>query len=247
VDGAQLGVVNFSAGSAWFQYGVANMTGSFTGLQIGVLDISGSNSGSESSMQGGQIGVANFSADSAAFQIGVVNASEGVSNGFQLGVLNYTENPDGFPIGLVSIVRNGITRGEVWYDESGFANAGLRHGTGTIYNIYSVGMDTSYQDLKASLGIEVHLPVESFFFNIDALTSVIYGTAEGSRASFMDSLRLGLGIQITEELALTAGLSFNYFDNTYSASSLQPATGYKFPFGDPNHQFWPGFYAGIEF
>jgi hypothetical protein len=231
IQGAQFSVINFSAGPASFQ--------------AGVIDFAGG------SIEGGltfaQAGVVNISAGENLFQAGVVNISASSSNRVQIGVVNYSEDPDSVPIGLVSIVPNGVFHGDIWYDETGFLNAGLKLGSKNIYNIYALGTDTALSNLKATIGLGYHIPIDTLSCNIEALLGAVENTAYFTRAGFISSIRAGFGFELAQGFAITAGLSFNEFESLNTGASIQPVTGYKFPFGSSTSQFWPGFYVGVEF
>ncbi len=153
------------------------------------------------------------------------------------------------PIGLVSIVKDGFTHGFSWYDESGFVNAGVRHGTKNIYNIYGVGLDTSYKYFKVTWGLGGHIDFKNLYMNIDGTISSI-GLTTPSPTNFcgmLSSIRIAAGYPIYEHLSLIAGISFNYMANYGRQNTINPITGYKFPMGNDKNQFWPGFFAGLEF
>ena len=194
-----------------------------------------------------QTGVVDICAGENLFQAAVVNVSTSDSNKVQIGVVNSSEDPDSIPIGLVSIVPGGVFHGDIWYDETGFVNAGLKHGSKNIYNIYALGMDTALSNLKATIGLGYHIPVDTLSFNIEGLFSTVLNISDFTRAGFISSLRAGFGLEIVQGFAVTAGLSFNEYESLDNGISVQPVTGYKFPFGNGSSRFWLGFYVGIEF
>jgi hypothetical protein len=82
-------------------------------------------------------------------QIAVLNIAKDV-RGVQVGVVNYaTSCDDGVPIGLISIVANGIHELEIASSERGYLNLALRTGTPKFYNILNFGFDPDFVASKA--------------------------------------------------------------------------------------------------
>ena len=80
--------------------------------------------------------------------------SAGRPEAVQLGVINVAADNEGIPIGLIGIMRkNGQTHAQAWYDELGLMNIALIHGTKTVYNIYTVGVDSQLEDLTVGSGL----------------------------------------------------------------------------------------------
>lgn len=242
IEGAQFGVINFSLSSASAQAGIINIASNENYLQAGVVNLL-------FDMEGIQIGEVNIVNHFNGVQAGLVNLSVGKSSGLQLGLLNYSQDIDGAPIGLISIVKDGFTHGFSWYDESGFVNIGIKHGTKNIYNIYGVGLDTSYKYFKATWGLGGHIDFDNIYLNIDGTVSSIEQTTFDTKSycGNLSSIRIAAGYQIFEHLSLTAGISFNYMADYGQKITINPVTGYKFPMGNDQNQFWPGFFVGLEY
>ncbi len=219
--GAALGVVSIIGEDAGgVQAGVANwVSGDLTGVQAGVVNtVLGT-------ANGAQAGVLNYAKSTPFAQAGVVNISKS-ARGVQLGVVNVAEENDGIPIGLVSIVlKNGQTHAQSWYDEMGLTNLALIHGTKTVYNIYTVGVDSQGKDLTAGLGMGVHIPLDKVFLNVEGIYSVV--SPRDAIAVEYESLfraRVYLGYNFSF-FSLIGGVSFNYMSNTNATSiTLHPFT-----------------------
>jgi hypothetical protein len=79
-------------------------------------------------------------------QVAVLNIAKHVK-GVQIGVFNIARSyEEGAPIGLISIVAQGIHELEVASTERGFMNLALRTGTPKFYNILNFGFDPTETD-----------------------------------------------------------------------------------------------------
>jgi hypothetical protein len=242
--GAALGVVSIIGEDAeGVQAGVANwVSGDLTGVQAGVVNtVLGT-------ADGAQAGVLNYAKSTPFAQAGVVNISKS-ARGVQLGVINIAEENEGIPIGVVNVVlKNGQTHAQSWYDEMGLMNLALIHGTKTVYNIYTVGMDSKFKDVTAGLGMGVHIPLDKAFLNVEGIYSVV--SPRDAIAVEYESLfraRVYLGYNFSF-FSLIGGVSFNYLSNTNATSiTLAPVHGYEFGFSSKEHRFWPGVFVGVQF
>jgi hypothetical protein len=243
--GAALGVVSIIGEDAvGVQAGVANWVGGdLTGVQAGVVNTA------FGTADGAQAGVLNYAKNTSFAQAGVVNISK-KARGVQLGVINIAKENEGIPIGLISIVgKGGQTHAQSWYDEMGLMNVALIHGTKTVYNIYTVGVDSQLKDLTVGLGLGVHLPVGRAFFNAEG----IYGSVSPVDAIAVEwenlfRARVYLGYNFSSFFALIGGVSFNYLSNTNATSiTLDPFHGYEFGFSSAERRFWPGVFVGVQF
>lgn len=61
-------------------------------------------------------------------------------DGFQVALVNVADTVNGVPIGLLNIVKNGYNRFELSSNDALFANAALKLGAYSFYNIFKVGM-----------------------------------------------------------------------------------------------------------
>jgi hypothetical protein len=157
IDGAQLGTVSLGGGSlVGAQLGVVNLlSGSVNGNQSGVVNVAGSD------VSGAQLGVVNVAHGRVdGVQLGTTNVATGEVNGTQVGVVNYADVSD-YPVGVVSIVRQGRTSADGWVTESGIGMAGVRHGGRVIHNVYGVGFHASPATWSFALGIGARVELAS--------------------------------------------------------------------------------------
>jgi hypothetical protein len=214
--------------------GVANVAGGWsTGAQLaGVVNVAERMSGLQLS------GVVNAADEFSGAQIGLVNIT-GRGSGVQLGLVNIADDMD-YPIGLVSIVGNGMFHADVWATDFAPMNLGIKAGSRRIYNVFMVGWrpDGAEPRLYAGLGIGGHIPLNDFFVDIDVLSHGVYRDPqwfEEGGADLLSSLRLTGGWQFTDFLAVTAGptLNVSIFDDE----------------GPGEHEkvsVWPGFTVGLQ-
>ena len=197
----------------------------------------------------------NISEEFHGMQLGLVNVNEKKAHGMQIGLVNYTEDIDGIPIGLVSIVKNGTVHGEVWFDDTMFYNASLKHGTKHFYTVYNVGINNDVDLATVGLGWGGHLPFWRFYIDIDIIGSVLLYTGENSyddaAALWRGQARLTLGFSIFKRLSLFVGASYNYCNDNPGGdiSMLESLSGkiYKISsYGGTSHYHWPGFYFGVK-
>ncbi len=242
--GAALGVVSIIGEDAvGVQAGVANwVSGDLIGVQAGVLNtVFGT-------ADGAQAGVINYAKSTSFAQAGVVNISKS-ARGIQLGVINVAEENEGIPIGLVSVVlKNGQTHAQTWYDELGLMNLALINGTKTVYNIYTVGVDSQFEDLTVGLGMGVHIPLDKVFLNAEGIFSLV-SPRDAIAVEWENLFRARVYLGYTFSFfSLIGGVSFNYLSNTNATSiTLKPFHGYEFGFSSNEHRFWPGVFVGVQF
>jgi hypothetical protein len=234
--GAQMaGVANVAGnGSVGPQVaGVVNVCDhGFFGVQLaGVASIAGEQ------MYGLQLsGVVNAADEFTGAQVGLVNIA-GKGNGLQLGLVNIADEID-IPIGLVSIVKNGMFHANVWATEYAPVNVGVKFGSKIIYNVFSVGYGPRGGEdrLYAGIGIGGHIPLDRFFIDIDVLNQGVYREGrwfEEGGSDLLSSLRLSGGWQLADFLALTAGPTLNL-----SVTNMADT--------DEGVSMEPGFTAGLQ-
>jgi hypothetical protein len=214
--------------------GVANVCDhGFDGAQIaGVVNVAAEE------MYGLQLsGVVNAADNFDGAQIGLVNVA-GRGHGLQLGLVNIADEMD-YPIGLVSIVGNGMFHANVWATDYAPVNIGIKTGSQTIYNIFSLGYGPR-QDadkLYAGIGIGGHVPFGRLFVDLDILNQGVFTEDqwfEDGGSDLLSSLRLTGGWQLADFLAVTVGPTLNL-----SVEHLD-----EHP--DEETKIWPGFTAGLQ-
>lgn len=89
--------------------------------------------------RGVSISTLNIAEKHSGVQLGVMNIS-GKQTGTQIGIINVVgEESEGTSLGLLSFVEGGRFNVDVWSNETGFVNGGVRIGTEKIYNVVNVG------------------------------------------------------------------------------------------------------------
>ncbi len=256
--GAQLSLVNIVMNDFdSFQSGLANIDGrDFHGVQLGLVNIDGNNfNGFQAglvniignSFSGFQAGLANL--DIYSFngpEIGLLNINTEVS-GLQLGLINFSTGLNGEAIGLISVVlSNGQTHLEAWADETGFLNIALINGSRTVYNIYTIGIDTAGTYWTYGLGLGLHIPADPFYINVEIIDSSVSHIAAWDGNNTLGRFRVYAGFSIFEHLSVIAGVSLNYYRNWNGNSAYVPSFNISKSFADGGI-LWPGIFAGLQF
>ena len=84
---------------------------------------------------------------------GFLNYAKNVSsNSWQIGVVNISEKNEGVPIGLFSYVKEQGVHYDVWGDETGFTNLGIRTGNKKYGNTLFAGIQVDSDDELYTLG-----------------------------------------------------------------------------------------------
>jgi hypothetical protein len=245
----QAGAVNVVGGDGGVlqMAGAVNIAGQdFAGVQMaGAVNIAAEYLG------GLQLSTVNIAEEFSGAQVGVVNIA-GTGRGLQLGVVNIAEEMD-VPIGLVSIVENGQFHVNAWASEFSLANIGIKTGSRTIYNVFTLGWqpDGDSNRLLAGLGIGGHIALDRLFVDIDAVGHSVYrgtGSFEEGGGGLLSSLRLTGGWQLTDMLAVTAGPTLSVWVSDADNGSEIPF--YDLPLyrydGDVKVRIWPGFTVGLQ-
>jgi hypothetical protein len=172
--------------------------------------------------------------------------------GLQLGVFNYADELDGAQLGLIGIVRKGITELDVWGETSATMNVMLRHGTRWFYNLYGLATkapgDQSVQMYGLGIGTRVWRgPVD---VDLSAMTWTGGGPGLDSDLTLLNQARLTTGIGLGRRFALVAGAALNVFvgGNLEDADALNPIldSTYADETGDTSVRVWPSFFAGLR-
>ena len=235
------GAGNFSTGytQGIIMSGVLNVANDIQGISMaGVLNIA-------REMQGIQIsGAANIAQRAEGIQIGLVNVAE------------YFE---GVPVGLISLYGNGRKNVDMWVNDGGYTNFGLKLGTMDIYNMISIGYNSALnsKDLWSfGWSIGSHAPLEEawnhdrfkgYFRMKDLSIQSIQEEEDDIWESQMYSFRYLLGKEIGSRFGIYAGPSLNLLvsdeddEKDYTWYSIIDTDRW-----DHNFKFWVGFSAGIQ-
>lgn len=170
--------------------------------------------------------------------------------GLQLGVFNYADELDGASIGVISIVRKGLTEVDVWGESIGTAHVMLRHGTRYLYSLYGLGSkapgDSSVQMYGLGFGGRVVTgPIDG---DLSVITWTGGGPGLDSELTLLNQARATFAIGLGRRFALLVGASLNVFvgDNLERADALNPVLDTVFTDGEVNVRMWPSFFAGLR-
>ncbi|MEQ8706953.1 MAG: DUF4974 domain-containing protein [Phaeodactylibacter sp.] len=91
-------------------------------------------------------GLFNKAGDVEGGQVSSLLNVAGRVDGFQIALINVADTVNGVPVGLLNIVKNGYNRFELSSNDALFANAALKLGAYSFYNIFKVGMRWDSQE-----------------------------------------------------------------------------------------------------
>ncbi|MFA6623668.1 MAG: caspase family protein [Fibrobacteraceae bacterium] len=274
--GGQVGVTNAASSVSWAQIGVADFAGSAP-VQVGVVDIA--------KTVPVQVGVLNIAGNSSKIQVGVMDiagtsgAQIGVYNiaghakERQIGILNICGTCEETPVGLFSIVGNGVWAASAVIDETGSLAGILKFGTAyfytTIENSRPFDKDKPFREFgdgqRAGLGAGTqfgrygtHLDLDYTFLSdypnwkVKRMGSTNLNfsddVADSDRANYMHRVRFGATFGLLPYIGIVGGISANVVTEG-SESQV-----YDAPKGDYHAEWhiagrdvrvWPGLYSGI--
>jgi len=244
MTGVQMSGIFNSAGSTMDGIqasGIFNTVGdSVSGAQLaGIFNFTDDN------VRGFQIaGIFNYAKNITGLQAGLVNINTDNTKGLQLGLVNITNNLDGASIGLVNIVLNGITRFDLYEEETGFTKFAVKHGSEHFYTLYALGFD--YQkNMSLGIGFGTYLPAGKFFFDIDLAAHSIYSLDNFENSTLHSQLRASVGYRILKSLSIFIGASYNY-QYQFKNPAVQASPLYGYASSNGNHQHWPGVHLGVQ-
>lgn len=262
VSAVQIGVADF-AGMAPVQIGVLGIARTAP-VQIGVLGIAGTSSGV-------QAGVMDISGISGT-QIGVYNIA-GRAKGRQVGLLNICGTCEETPVGLLSIVGNGVWTASAVIDETGALSGILRFGTANFFKSFesSRAFDDDHpftefgDEQRSGIGFGTQFGKYGTHFDLEYMFLSDFQDWKAKRigniglnfgsdsddendANYMHRVRLGATVRLLPYIGLTGGIAANVVTEG-DASSVHAA-----PKGDYHAEWhiagrdvrvWPGLYSGI--
>lgn len=236
--------------------GIGNFSGGYgLGIQMsGILNVA-------NEMQGiSMAGILNIGSRMQGIQLaGIANIAD-EAQGVQVGLVNIADEFEGVPVGLISLYGNGRKNVDIWVNDGGYTNFGLKLGTMDIYNMISLGYNSALnsEDLW-SFGwtIGAHTPLEEawgnerfdgYFRMKDLSIQSIQEDDDDVWESSLYSFRYLLGKELGNRFGIYAGPSLNLLvtdeddERDYSWYSIFDGNR-----GGHNFDFWIGFSAGIQF
>ncbi len=142
----------------------------------------------------------------------LVNVAKHV-NGTQIALLNFSDSAKGFPIGLVSFVRNGYHKIEVFGDDMLYTQLAFRTGVPKFHNIFNVGIDlTKRVDglWNFGYGIGSTFPISSKWnVTTDILGQIILQNTDIEHAPFMGTGFLGIERTFHKNFSIAFGPTYH--------------------------------------
>ncbi|MEZ5014279.1 MAG: hypothetical protein R2794_08310 [Chitinophagales bacterium] len=196
-------------------------------------------------------GVLNVAIDKKGTQVGLVNIADNMT-GLQIGLINIADTLDGVAIGLLSFSRNGIFDVDLFTSDVFTFNAGIRIGGPSVYNVFSFGT-APFADTASygyGLGIGGHIPVHSFFVDMDVMSWNMHKDAfefKYDQLHMDNQLRVLPGYTINKYISVFAGpvLHVEVFDNDIVPLHDRPIAQYTGQ--NVSTSISLGYTAGIRF
>ena len=123
-NGVRYGAAARGTGRA--QGGIINIAGELDAFQSGLINIA-------DDVVRFQAGLINAANDAGRLQAGAVNIA--METGRQIGLVNFSRHSDKTPVGIISIVGNGVYDATAYADASGEVSTSVRTGTAAFYNL----------------------------------------------------------------------------------------------------------------
>jgi hypothetical protein len=272
LNGAEIGsILNYNKGEVkGFQLsGVSNINTEYSEgfLLSGVSNIcldstsgvflSGVLNYSKQNAKGLQLATANISANELkGFQLGVLNFTKKLK-GVQLGILNYlNDGEEGLPIGILSIVRNGLYEFELTGGEVIYSNLNYKMGVERFYTIFKAGY-SSYKNnpvYSYGLGFGGNIPIsEKQKISIDlSYNQIVYNNNwDRGILNILNKADFNYKYNFFEKFSLLIGPSFNIYvteekvDGEYGTLNI-PYSIYTNEWTDGKLFMWIGINAGFS-
>lgn len=201
---------------------------------------------------GGLVNIANGNVN--GLQIGgLFNYAKSVV-GLQLGAINVSKTIEsGIPVGFFSYVHNGgLHRFELYADEVFYGNVAFKSGTKRFYNIFQVGIGTSWM-VNAMYGIGTSFAFgPKWSLDLNIISGLVFSTTpslalHGTLTKFLPALEYRFG----KHLAVFGGPTYNLyaFDDTrtFKPNGIAPYTFFDQVKGYQRLQMWIGGTVGLRF
>ncbi len=214
--------------------------------------------GGDAKMQIG--GLFNVAKDVKAGQVGgFLNIAKKVK-GFQIGFINMADTVSGVSIGFLNIIKHGYNKFDIYGSEALYANASLKLGAKSFYNIFHFGARFSDGE-KYAWGFGYGIGFVSIFNERNAMNFELMATHVSENETFTKQLNLLTQIRFLYDREIaqsidffigpTLNLMFSKLNNRETqevGSSIVPYTLIDKTFnGKTNLQAWIGVSAGFRF
>lgn len=242
--GAQLGAFNLS-------------TRGGRGLQLGAINLAAGTG----EVHGGQVGAINVAPHVRGLQMGAVNVATGEATGFMLGAINIAPRSNA-AIGAINFFWDGETHLMGWLNSEGTLQAGVRHGSDYIYNVYHMGIQptrpwdtgagaqTSRFLLGMTLGGRFALR-ERLDVNLDLSANwMVAEQNDWGEANMLHKARASARFELRDWFAIYAGPTFNVLvAPDRETHGMSPPGSWEATAADSPVQvkLWPGLFVGVDF
>jgi len=221
-----------------------------TGVQVGTINLSAKK------LSGLQLGIVNCVHDVDGLQLGVVNCAKKVK-GLQLGIVNILDDKEsGLPVGLFSVVEDGLYELELMGGDVIYSNLNYKMGVEKLYTIYKAGFSTYKNKAVLSTGFGFGgklLSSEKQSLSLDVTTNnVLYDKEWNGDLNLLNKIDVNYKRSISSHLGLIVGPSFNVYvtkekvDGEFGTLNI-PYTLYTDHFKGGKWSVWIGFNAGFSF
>lgn len=231
---------NSEAKSGWIASGLSSIIrGSYEGIMLsGAINFTG---GEFFGFQGS----------------GLLNYSKNFRKGLQLAPINISEKNEGVPLGLFSYVHEQGLSYDLWTDETGFINTGLRSGNGLINNILFIAYRPG-KDYMLSFGAEAGLKIDlgsKFYLNLDISSQNIQRNIRkfSNDLNVISRIRIIAGYRIHNNLSILFGPNINgYVSSENSGDEFIPYSILNYTEkcecnSDIWQKYWIGFSIGFRY
>lgn len=194
-------------------------------------------------------------------QVAPINVAGGHVNGVQIGVVNIARSAD-VGVGIIGIYTDGYLQAEAFGSDDGLLMGGIRHGSGSFYNVYFVGtrpFADGEAPLSYGLGVGWRAAISDrtdFSLDLTATTVVGGGTDWSWRDQYnLFKLRPMLSVDVFDGIALFGGPTVTLLVDADSHGSSSDVDELALIGGweltdegdDATVGIWPGFTVGARF
>ncbi|MEM1136097.1 MAG: STN domain-containing protein [Bacteroidota bacterium] len=175
-------------------------------------------------LKGGQIsGILNSVKDVKGIQVtGLINIARKVK-GLQLGIINIADTLEsGATIGLINLVKNGLTNFEIASSDVMPIGFSFKSGTNRLYSILHTGISPSPELWSYGLGIGTEFRLgQKFYTSLEATFSEIHPLDRfHHNTNHLYRLLINFGYKLGKNISLNTGPTYNiYVSSVYNAET----------------------------